>query len=219
MTPARLCLRCNTELRGMRSDARYCGKQCRVKATKERMRRRHGDFIRGTARQCRECGAGFRARRMPHVYCTDACARTAERKRTAKSEPERSCLICETRFSPNSSMHRFCSGPCLRIRQRQVRLAAKYGLTDDAFEAILAKQGGGCAICETRSGRMAVDHDHACCDGRKKTCGKCTRGILCFPCNQALGLLRDSPKLIARAFAYRTSTHSNEPDQKGSDYA
>lgn len=52
-----------------------------------------------------------------------------------------------------------------------------------------------CDICgrEPKDRAHAVDHDHAT--------GK-LRGILCGPCNTALGMLRDSPDLMRRAAAY-----------------
>lgn len=58
------------------------------------------------------------------------------------------------------------------------------------LEEWLEKQGGGCAICGAPSagGRWDtwnVDHDHTCCP-TTPTCGKCTRGVLCFNCNYKL---------------------------------
>jgi hypothetical protein len=82
-----------------------------------------------------------------------------------------------------------------------------YGLTPEAYGALLEAQGGGCAICgspDPRNGsglRWAVDHDHACCAG-KKTCGRCVRALLCHPCNQGLGLFGDDPVRLRAAAAY-----------------
>ncbi len=46
------------------------------------------------------------------------------------------------------------------------------GITDDGYAAMLAEQGGGCAICGStpKTRRLHVDHDHA--SGR-------VRGLLC----------------------------------------
>jgi hypothetical protein len=88
----------------------------------------------------------------------------------------------------------------LRVRRNR-HLEVKYGLDIDTYEALLATQGGGCAVCgktpedatpgwpESRLGPvLAVDHNHACCPG-KKTCGACVRGLVCSPCNRAIGYL------------------------------
>lgn len=84
-----------------------------------------------------------------------------------------------------------------RTRARELR--EKYGITLAAYEAMLAEQGGGCAICGRTSSpkvtSLAVDHDH--------DTGK-IRGVLCRPCNSALGMLGDDPAIVARALAYLT---------------
>lgn len=69
-----------------------------------------------------------------------------------------------------------------------------YKLTPGQFDAILKAQGGVCAACNSKSHmgkNWAVDHDHSCCPGRE-SCGRCVRGILCNPCNLALGVARDN---------------------------
>lgn len=91
--------------------------------------------------------------------------------------------------------------------RRRVARLWKFGLTPQAFDELLAAQGGRCAICRTddpRGNRVktwSVDHDHACCPG-PMSCGKCVRGLLCNRCNRAIGLLRDDPAVIESAAAY-----------------
>lgn len=73
--------------------------------------------------------------------------------------------------------------------RRKGRLAA-YGLTPERFDQMLAEQGNACAMCREpfKEGRpIVVDHDHSCCDTKLRSCGKCVRGLLCHPCNIALG--------------------------------
>jgi hypothetical protein len=64
------------------------------------------------------------------------------------------------------------------------------------YEAMLTSQGGVCAICgrpPSEKRRLAVDHDHAT---------GAVRGLLCVPCNQALGRFQDSPDVLAAAAMY-----------------
>lgn len=70
-------------------------------------------------------------------------------------------------------------------------------LPDDEYFDQLAKQHGGCAICDRRpkNKRLAGDHNH--------TTGK-RRGLLCFPCNRyivgAIERFRVPPERIAAYF-------------------
>lgn len=71
---------------------------------------------------------------------------------------------------------------------------------------MLAEQAGRCAICRTDepggSGTWHIDHDHSCCPGRKASCGRCIRGLLCTRCNIGLGNLQDNPETIRAAADY-----------------
>lgn len=93
-----------------------------------------------------------------------------------------------------------------REAARDKRIEQTYGLTAAEYDALLAFQGGTCAICQRATGkvrRLAVDHDHTCCNG-PTSCGLCVRGLLCKPCNRMLGHLRDSPEAARRAADYLT---------------
>lgn len=46
-----------------------------------------------------------------------------------------------------------------------------------------------------------VDHDHRCCPGNR-SCGKCVRGLLCYGCNVAAGLLGDDSDQVLKLAAY-----------------
>ena len=89
----------------------------------------------------------------------------------------------------------------------QPRKAAEAGAEER--HARPAGQGGGrlylfqgkrCAICARATGatrNLSVDHDH-------KT--GLTRGLLCRPCNDFLGWVRDDPEAGRRLFQYLTNT-------------
>lgn len=86
-----------------------------------------------------------------------------------------------------------------------------YRITRTEYYNLLDKQAGGCAICgkQCKSGRrLAVDHDHNCCPG-KRSCGKCIRGLLCGVCNPGLGYFQDDIDLLEKAINYMRSTRND----------
>lgn len=81
----------------------------------------------------------------------------------------------------------------------------KYNISRDQYDALMAAQNNGCAICgeqNTDGTALHVDHDHGCCPDRKKSCGKCVRGLLCADCNRVLGMMQDDPKRLRKAASY-----------------
>jgi recombination endonuclease VII len=115
-------------------------------------------------RSCKDCGSTSRKLPYPGPRCT-TCHRA--RKKIVKA-------------SAHSS-----------------RLYKLYKLNPGEYELLREAQGGGCAICFPFTGRrgvtrnLSVDHDHSCCPA-PPTDGKCTRGLLCGPCNTLIGQLGDS---------------------------
>lgn len=88
---------------------------------------------------------------------------------------------------------------------RDAYLQRQYSITIGQYDSMLAAQGGVCAICaepDPTGKELAVDHDHACCPDPAKSCGKCVRGLLCWPCNVGIGHLRDDPKILTAAAEY-----------------
>lgn len=82
--------------------------------------------------------------------------------------------------------------PCLNTRCKWYRRRSKYGLEDKEYYDILVQQRRECASCSDQVD-LVVDHDHA--TGR-------VRGLLCHPCNKALGFLRDDPARIQGLLTY-----------------
>jgi hypothetical protein len=79
---------------------------------------------------------------------------------------------------------------------RQNDLQRKYGITTAEYDALLARQNGGCAICRRRpkeNERLCVDHCHIT---------GLIRGLLCHSCNIALGRFRDDQTSLIAALAY-----------------
>lgn len=72
-----------------------------------------------------------------------------------------------------------------------------YGISLAEYDAMLEKQGGGCAICgktvDVGGRRLPIDHCHETAK---------VRGILCSHCNQGIGHFFDSPDLLMQAATY-----------------
>lgn len=76
-----------------------------------------------------------------------------------------------------------------------------YNITIDEYEAMQARQAGHCAVCgripsyqhKGKQARLHVDHNHIT--------GK-VRGLLCSPCNTALGLLGDDKETLTKMLEY-----------------
>ena len=87
------------------------------------------------------------------------------------------------------------SYPVKNSRDQHLRRA--YGITLDAFNELLRRQGGCCAICHGqppgKSRGFQMDHVAGT---------KTIRGVLCSNCNTGLGLFKDDPTRIASAIWY-----------------
>lgn len=68
------------------------------------------------------------------------------------------------------------------VARRSQNMKSRYGLDAAAYEALLASQGGKCAICSEPPARPVVDHDHLT---------GAVRGILCHGCNIKLPAVED----------------------------
>jgi hypothetical protein len=75
---------------------------------------------------------------------------------------------------------------------RTYHLKRRYGITAADADAMLAAQGGVCAICQTAPAAH-VDHDHET---------GAVRALLCFNCNGGLGQFRDDPAVLRAAADY-----------------
>ena len=128
--------------------------------------------------KCKVCGEPF----APHpgngvkYYCSRRCACKASADRWRAERPEDYAVYLR--------------------EQKDKQLRRKYGISIEQYDELLLAQHGLCKICGRTciTGKsLSVDHDH-------KT--GAVRGLLCVPCNQALGQFQESPEVMARAIVY-----------------
>ncbi len=82
-------------------------------------------------------------------------------------------------------------------RDKRIRIACRYGVSLKELECLFELQGRKCASCgslEPRSKKgWAIDHNHETDE---------IRGILCQPCNVALGMVEESIERLHQLEAY-----------------
>src|SRR5262249_46947964 len=82
----------------------------------------------------------------------------------------------------------------VRARARDNYIKRLYGISRADYDALIARQGGLCAICRKPSKlRLCVDHCHLT---------GMIRGLLCRKCNAGLGCLGEDQRALVAALAY-----------------
>jgi hypothetical protein len=162
------------------------------------------------------CGKSKKSLHPSVKWCSRACqTQAAEDRRAAKvaQAPLRTCAACgvtQVTYRWGRAVCDACKVDRRPARQEydRKRTLTRHGITQDDWDAMLARQGGVCAICQADDpagrGRLwHIDHDHAHCPG-PNGCAECFRGLLCHNCNVGLGNFKDDPALLARGIRYLT---------------
>ena len=94
--------------------------------------------------------------------------------------------------------------PAYVAQHRSNHLKRKYGISSSDYSLMFTQQGGCCAICKSETPKRSstyfmVDHNHNT---------GAVRGLLCHPCNSAIGLLGDNISTLQAAINY-LSTHAH----------
>lgn len=144
---------------------------------------------------CREC---FRIYMRERRAAWAVPNKLPDTKRCGHCEADKPLEQFGRLIGTSTGRHSWCRS-CQAERARRRRAAnpdsvrrTKYGMPSGQYDELLRAQGGACAICR-RQRRLVVDHDHATGD---------VRGLLCKPCNSALGFLEDSPSSLMAAITY-----------------
>lgn len=170
---------------------------------------------------CSECGEAGHSRKAhlkatARLYYCSECGEKGHNKRThyrnLDTRTEKRCTMCKDTLSVNefylnkrSDGQQWYSSwcrPCTAQYSVDKRSLYLHRIPLEKFQAMVAAQGGVCAICKRPPRRkLTVDHDHDCCPGYK-SCGKCYRALLCETCNAALGLFGDNVEWLQAAIDY-----------------
>jgi hypothetical protein len=114
---------------------------------------------------------------------------------------------CKTRgcFTKTSRRNGLCNRCDYRECEKpKLHRGYNHNLPPGRLEELLEARGCACEICGVplTIDTVRVDHDHRCCPGRRRSCGKCIRGLLCSGCNTGLGQLGDTYATLKRAGEY-----------------
>ena len=156
---------------------------------------------------CLVCGTTFPTN-FNQKFCSPLCQKTnAHTKKRATSRAwyeanaDKAKTASKARYEANKESISV-TARTYREKNREALSWAKrlykYGITKEQYLTMYQQQNGLCAIClgpcrDSRNRSMAVDHCHV--TGR-------IRGLLCSPCNTAIGMLQDSPVMLRRAADY-----------------
>lgn len=118
------------------------------------------------------------------------------------------CSRCDivkpiTDFNPRPNS-KYINGAC-RECTRKITAGYRYRLTLDEVNEMLKVQDYKCAVCGDHMVKPSIDHDHKCCPSvavQSKTCGQCTRALLCTNCNLAGGSLKDDWRRAVKLARY-----------------
>lgn len=77
--------------------------------------------------------------------------------------------------------------------RRQTILKHRYGMTYEDLRKMESDQEGRCLACMRKPDKLHVDHCHESGE---------VRGLLCGPCNRALGLLKEDVDTMLRLAEY-----------------
>ena len=186
---------------------------------------------------CFRCGVEFnkppsQIKKVKRVFCSKACHDAEQTIFDGKT-----CEICGETFKVKGNMARYTTCRKTACREEKVRrvhdaqrkegtkssrryarlgksasyfrqLKYHYGMTKEQYFAMRDAQNGKCAICETPTEHLVVDHCHA---------SGVVRGLLCHACNKGLGNFRDTPGYLAKAIDYLKSKQSADGQKGDSD--
>jgi hypothetical protein len=135
---------------------------------------------------CEECGIEFQAYRAFQRFCSKYCC-----GRSIEKSPERQGHKKRWREM---------------IATRNYYLLNRYGITQNQYDELLQRQGGGCAICgktpEQEGKNLAVDHIHS-----GSNVGE-IRGILCSYHNHRVVGKHTDPILLRKVADYIDGPHT-----------
>lgn len=170
------------------------GKLCRTCGE----RKPYDQFSGPRDTSCAECVQLRDAGRKRCGECREVKDRTEFHRRASKDGHEAICKSCSAARSKVRNAQ-----PETQRQRRNAKYLARYGITLDQYEEMLAAQDGKCAICgEEPPPPLLVDHDHETDELRE---------LLCLSCNSLLGQARDNINILRKSIEYLERHRHDRP--------
>lgn len=112
-------------------------------------------------------------------------------KKGSKDGKDYRCKHCH---SVMQKRYRKLNPEKFKRQHRAEKLKRLYGMSLEEYDRRVQEQSGKCAVCDKQpESNLCVDHDHTT---------QQVRGLLCSPCNRAIGLLGDNTEGLTKALTY-----------------
>ena len=140
---------------------------------------------------CINCGISYEAKSKNAKRCRPCAV-----DRRKKLQKERSASWYEMNKEKHKVMNlqNYKKNKFRYLEQARERA---YGINNETYDVMLKNQDNKCAICFTKQTELSyplhIDHDHK---------NGVVRGLLCRPCNTAIGLLKENPEILSAAMLY-----------------
>lgn len=122
-----------------------------------------------------------------YSWCKSCCREVRNITRNPEKEKERYSKWLANNPDYHSEWHKNkWSDESYREARRWHRIKFRYNLTQTEYDALLVKQSGKCAICQTIPDKFHIDHCHDT---------GVVSGLLCPQCNLGLGLFKSEVNL------------------------
>ena len=133
--------------------------------------------------RCQSCQQDKPIFSYTYQLCNDCCYKEKYR--------EHNCSVCDVFADGKIQMtcleNQVVCYPCyIRARTYKISIEKLQEIADQPVCEICSSELIFRGDTTNNTTKVNIDHDHNCCPS-EESCGKCLRGILCGPCNRALG--------------------------------
>ena len=140
--------------------------------------------------------SGKACSKCEHVFPIDGfqLVKWVDKAGEARSFRRSQCKMCE---ATRTKAWRSQNPEKAKRGDRKKKLRDRYEITPEDYDRMLVEQDGCCAACGVVVVDPDVDHDHSTGE---------VRGLLCGPCNRALGALNDNVEALKALIVYLSRT-------------